>query len=123
MSAGEGAPGDATALKRFSCGVVGRWYRPARAMKRRRRLGWAAVAALGLALLSVADEAGFRRYFRLRREVAALEARTERLRAQNAALAAEVQALGKDPRAIERAAREELGFVKPGEVVLNLEAP
>ncbi len=81
------------------------------------------MAALGLALLSVADEAGFRRYFRLRREVAALEARTEALRAQNAKLAAEVEALGKDPRAIEQAAREELGFVKPGEVVLNLEAP
>jgi len=81
------------------------------------------MVALGLALLSVADEEGFRRYFRLRREVAALEARTHRLREQNEKLAREVAALGKDLRAIERAAREELGFVKPGEVVLNLEAP
>ncbi|MCI0672719.1 MAG: septum formation initiator family protein [Myxococcaceae bacterium] len=34
-----------------------------------------------------------------------------------------MSALRKDPRALERAAREELGFVKPGEVVLQLEVP
>lgn len=90
---------------------------------KRRRLAWAAIAALGLALLSVADETGFRRYFRLRREVVALEARTSRLREQNEKLAREIEALGKEPRALEQAAREELGFVKPGELVLNLEAP
>ena len=33
----------------------------------------------------------------------------------------EVEGLRDDPAAIERAAREELGFVKPGEIVIHLQ--
>jgi cell division protein FtsB len=39
----------------------------------------------------------------------------------NQALRAEVDALKRDPRALERAVREELGYVKPGEIVVNVE--
>jgi len=45
------------------------------------------------------------------------------LRARNARLAAEVDALRTDPSAIESHARDELGMVYPGELVLRLESP
>ncbi len=45
------------------------------------------------------------------------------LRAANARLRAEVALYEEDPRAaLERAAREELGLVKPGEVVFRIDA-
>lgn len=52
----------------------------------------------------------------LRREVTTL-------RAKNQGLAAEVEALRTEPSAIERHARDELGMVYPGELVLRLETP
>jgi cell division protein FtsB len=88
---------------------------------RGKALGVASLVAAGFTLLSVADANGFRRYFRLRSEVAELVSRNRRLTEQNQMLLREIQALREEPGAVERAAREELGFVKPGEVVLNLE--
>lgn len=89
---------------------------------RRRWVSWALVAALGLTIISVSDADGFRRYFRLRRDMAALEERNRALQETNGALVKEISGLRSDPRAMEQAAREELGFVKPGELVINLEA-
>lgn len=40
------------------------------------------------------------------------------VRVQNERIAAEIQALRSNPEAIERAAREELGMIRPGEIVL-----
>ena len=77
--------------------------------------------APALTILSITDGEGFRRYFRLRGEVRSLENRNAELRLQNAALSRQVEALRSDPVALERAAREELGFIAPGEVVINLE--
>jgi cell division protein FtsB len=88
---------------------------------RGKALGVAALTAAGCLLLSMADARGFRRYFRLRQEMSELKERNKRLSDQNQTLVREIQALRGDPEALERAAREELGFVKPGEVVLNLE--
>jgi cell division protein FtsB len=51
---------------------------------------------------------------RLERENAALGQRVARLRR-------EVKALEGDPAALERAAREELGYVKPGEIIYKLD--
>jgi cell division protein FtsB len=88
----------------------------------RRKLLWGAVAiAGGLSLVSVADGRGFRRYLELRQAVNSLESRNADLREENARSVREVEALQKDRPALERAAREELGFVRPGEIVLNLE--
>ena len=85
-------------------------------------MGWMVVVVAGaLALMSALGGGGFRRYVALRREIAALEEKNRRLADQNGQLAHEVEALRKDPRALERAAREELGFIKPGEMVFNLE--
>jgi cell division protein FtsB len=77
--------------------------------------------AAALSLVSVLDGAGFRRYLRLREEMRALAQRNSELRTQNELLGRQIQALRGDPRALERAAREELGFIAPGEVVINLE--
>lgn len=89
----------------------------------RKKLWGAAVAALVLCALSVADAEGFRRYFRLRQDVARLTERNAALAEENAALVREIAALRTDPGALERAAREELNYVKPGELVFHLEGP
>jgi cell division protein FtsB len=83
----------------------------------------AAVLAGVLSLASVADAKGFRRYLRLRQDVEALQERNRALAQQNESLLREINALRKDPAALERAAREELGYVKPGELVFHLETP
>jgi cell division protein FtsB len=90
---------------------------------RRKFLAVAAVLAGALSLASVADAKGFRRYLALRQDVEALQERNRSLAEQNEALRQEIQALRKDPAALERAVREELGYVKPGELVFHLEAP
>jgi cell division protein FtsB len=90
-------------------------------MARRKLLGVAVGVALLLATASVADARGFRRYLSLRQEVASLDARNQTLAEQNEALRKEIAALRSDPKALERAAREELNFVKPGEIVFHLE--
>jgi len=85
---------------------------------------WAAVGvALVLAASSLADSGGFRRTWRLQQDVKALQARTDRLQAENVRLRREVSSLKEDPQAIERAVREELGHVRPGELILTLESP
>jgi cell division protein FtsB len=89
--------------------------------RRAKFLSVAATLALALVVASMADARGFRRYLRLRQDVATIEARNRSLAEQNEALKGEVAALQRDARALERAAREELGFVKPNEVIFNLE--
>jgi len=80
------------------------------------------LAALAVLLaLSATDPDGLRKALhqerqveRLAEENAALEQSVQRLRR-------EVKALSGDPAALERAAREELGYVKPGEIVYQLD--
>ncbi|MBM4378701.1 MAG: septum formation initiator family protein [Deltaproteobacteria bacterium] len=67
------------------------------------------------------DGRGFRRYLRLQQDVQSLQERNRGVAEQNAALRLEVERLKRDPRALERAVREELGYVKPGEIVINVE--
>ena len=91
-------------------------------MASRRQLLWAAVAAaFVLAVWSAAAEGGFRRYSRLSRDVVALREKNLKLSQKNAQLLAEIEALRKGADAQEQAAREELGFVKAGELIFTLE--
>lgn len=93
-------------------------------MARRRQVVWASVVvALVLAVGSAVAEGGFRRYWRLKQDVRTLEDRNAKLAQDNAKLRREVEALRDDPVALERAAREELGYVKPGELVFDVEEP
>jgi cell division protein FtsB len=91
-------------------------------MVTRRQLAFGSVGvAVLLATISVVDARGFRRYASLRQELVQLSDKNRELLEKNRQMARELEALRADPRALERAAREELGFVKPGEIVVNLE--
>src|SRR6266851_5528719 len=78
-------------------------------------------AAVALGVISASDARGFRRYLRLQHELETLSNRKHQLIEQNRQLREEIQALREDPESIERAVREELGFIRPGEVVFNVE--
>jgi cell division protein FtsB len=85
---------------------------------------WSAVfLALGLAFVSAAGEGGFRRYARLQSDVVSLKDKNQALSLENARLRKLAQLLKSDARAIESSAREELGLVRPGELVFTLEEP
>jgi cell division protein FtsB len=55
---------------------------------------------------------------RARQEAAELKAAVDALRAENAQLAETARELEGDPSAVEEAAREKLGLIKPGEVLV-----
>jgi cell division protein FtsB len=76
--------------------------------------------ALGYIPYHVYARSGLARTLTLRRDLAALHARNRELRADNERLAREAEALRSDPAAIERVARAELGWVRPGEIVVDL---
>jgi len=62
----------------------------------------------------------------LRRARRVLAERTERIRAletEKARLEAEIERLDKDPRAVEKQAREKLGLIAPGEKVVVAPGP
>ena len=62
---------------------------------------------------------GYARYLELRRDLAAVKTRNARLRAENTRLAREVEALRTDPRALERVARSDMGWVRSGEILFD----
>jgi len=76
-----------------------------------------ALAALGLAL----DPQGLRHARRLQVDLERIQAENEQLRAGNGRLRMELRRLADDPAVLERVAREELGLVRPGDVVFRLE--
>lgn len=98
-------------------------------MAPRERFPATTIALIGLAVLSLAavlhtvfGANGLLRWFELKRDVARLAAENQALREENERLKEEAQRLASDPRAIERAVREELDYVKPGEVVFKFAA-
>ena len=88
---------------------------------RRKLLMLAACVAVLLTLVSAADAKGFRRYLSLRQDVESIQERNRAISAVNDSLRREINALRNDPAALERAAREELGYIQPGELVFHLE--
>jgi cell division protein FtsB len=68
-------------------------------------------------------KSGFARYLQLRRDLAGIQGKNERLRLQVERLAREAFALRGDPHAVERVARADLGWVRPGEVIFELGKP
>jgi cell division protein FtsB len=78
---------------------------------------WVFGAAVAAAVAAAFDPSGLRRYLALSSEVRRMQRENARLAADNASLSREVRALRSDPAALERAAREELRFVRPGERV------
>jgi len=89
-------------------------------MRRPGALILAAAVVLGTIWLAV-DPRGLRHTARLAADLEQMEARNEALRAENERLRRELQLLADDPAALERAAREELGLIRPGEVIFRIE--
>jgi cell division protein FtsB len=87
-----------------------------------KRLGAAAVVAFVLAYVPyhLYARSGLARTLAARRDLAALRLRNWELSAEDERLARDAAALRDDPAAVERVARNELGWVKPGEVVVDL---
>jgi cell division protein FtsB len=82
------------------------------------RAGWWLGGAVALAAAAAAlDPGGVRKVLRLQAEIHRMQEENARLAADNASLVREARALRGDPAALERAAREELRFVRPGERV------
>jgi cell division protein FtsB len=87
-----------------------------------RRLGAAVGVAVVLAYVPyhLYARSGLARTLSARRDLAALRLRNRELSEETDRLAREAAALRDDPAAIERVARNELGWVQPGEVVVDL---
>ncbi|HYL81918.1 MAG TPA: septum formation initiator family protein, partial [Candidatus Acidoferrum sp.] len=77
---------------------------------------------VALVAVSVLGNRGLVRLYQMHRDKAVMEREIEQLSAANAALADEVRLLKADPARIEGIAREELGLVKPGELVYEFQA-
>ncbi|MGB0680688.1 MAG: FtsB family cell division protein [Polyangiales bacterium] len=71
--------------------------------------------------LSMLEPAGLPRYQALSRELERMQRANRKLSFEVRALESKVRALRHDPRAIEALARHELGMIRPGEVVFQVE--
>jgi cell division protein FtsB len=76
-----------------------------------------------LIVTSLFGKKGVMELRRSRRSLAASETRVRALEAEKIRLEAEIDRLDKDPRAVEKRAREKLGLVEPGEKVVVIPAP
>jgi cell division protein FtsB len=79
-------------------------------------------AAFGVCILLFGlfgDDHGVRAMLQARRDAGMLEAQIAALRAENVALRRRAEALRRDPAAIEAVARERLGFLSPGEILVT----
>ena len=93
---------------------------PGRGPAIRKKVFIIGVACLFLILIvtSLFGKKGVMDLRRARRNLAALETRVRALEAEKARLAAEIERLENDPRAVEKAAREKLGLAAPDEKVV-----
>jgi cell division protein FtsB len=80
----------------------------------------AALLAAALVYAVFDSDAGIGTWLRLRGELRESQARNDGLRAEIASLGAESKALSSGGFAVERAIRDELGFVREGETLLRL---
>ena len=75
------------------------------------------IALIALGVGSVFGDRGILNMLGEREKLESLRSELEELRAENARLSSEIGDLRTSPRAIERLAREELGFARPDETV------
>jgi cell division protein FtsB len=84
------------------------------------RAGWVLLMLLFLAAIildAFFSESGVLKIWQLEREYIKLSQEVGEIRQQNDDLEFRIEELRNDPEAVEKVAREELGYVKPGEVV------
>gem|GEM_PF-485766 len=82
-----------------------------------RHLRFAVIFLLALVVVSVMGNRSLLRLYQMHRDQAALEREIDQVTSANAALAEKVRGLRPDPARVEAIAREELGLIKPGELV------
>ena len=82
-------------------------------------LSLSSIFLLTMMVLAVQGEHGMLSMWRQQRDVAALVREIEAMEQENARLRQEIQRLQHDTPYIEKIAREELGFVRPGELVFE----
>ena len=84
----------------------------------------AAALAISLAYVPyrLLDPVGTRQVVVLRSELQDIRARRAELTAENAELRREIDGLRQDPSVIEDIAREDLGMVRPDEIIIRVEA-
>ena len=75
------------------------------------------IVVVGLLVGSLFGDRGLLQLVSQRERADDLAREIEQLKADNSRLAADIGALRRDPAAIEKIAREELGLVRPGETV------
>ncbi|MBV8206518.1 MAG: septum formation initiator family protein [Acidobacteria bacterium] len=88
------------------------------AWKRRLATGAVILLALWIGYVAIWGADGVLAYNRKRGDYRALQKRIEELRQENERLVRDNRALRTNPAAIEREAREQLHYTRPGEVVL-----
>lgn len=91
--------------------------RPESSLRKKAATLFCIIVVLALAVGSLFGDRGILQLVDQKERAAKLAQDLEELRAENLRLAAEIQSLRTDPRAIERLAREELGLARPGETV------
>lgn len=91
--------------------------RPETSLRRRAATLASLLALIALVVGSLFGDRGLLQLMTQRERAERLELEVEELRAENGRLATEIEALRRDPRAIERLAREQLGLARPGETV------
>jgi cell division protein FtsB len=85
------------------------------------KITWLAPLVLGaVAGIAAADgDSGIPMWLRLRDDVGTAAGRVTALLHRNAEIEAEIEALEREPFALERAIREDLGLARPGEIVVR----
>jgi len=90
----------------------------------RRKLLWVVVVLVSLTALGVfLSGGGLGRYRSLSQGALELRQKNQELAAENAKLRAEMDALKTDAKTVERALREELGYIRSDEMIFSFEGP
>jgi len=89
-----------------------------------RKLLWVVVVLVFLTALGVLlSGGGLSRYRSLSQGALSLRQKNQELVSENAQLRAEIDALKADSKVVERALREELGYIRADEIIFSFEGP
>jgi cell division protein FtsB len=97
--------------------------RAAHGLRKKATTLFSVIAVIALVVGSLFGDRGILQLLRQRQRTEVLAREIEQLRDENRVLAEEIVALRRDPAAVERIAREELGLARPGESVFVLREP
>lgn len=90
---------------------------------RKRILTVSFVAGILLVCWVVFAPNGVLKYYKISRELKAVQAENKELQAQNKDLREEITKLLNDPKYIEEIARKKYGFIKENEIIFDFEKP